>query len=256
MPDLVHRRPLRTPEEEAARQARSQEDRKILQTVTPDLDAHVRRIADEFRMGFEAVESIGRPGVTIFGSARIDQDHPDYAAAMRAAAGFVREGFAVVTGGGPGIMEAANRGAREAGGVSVGFNIELPHEQMSNPYIDIGLTFTHFYARKVMFVKAAEGFVVFPGGFGTLDELYEALTLIQTGKVMHFPVVLMRRAYWEPDLGWTRDALLAGGYISPEDLDLLSVTDDPDEAVRIVTECYRQTCSHVVPAEPRKADAQ
>ena len=232
------------------------DDREILQTRTPDLDAHVRRIAEEFMTGFRAVESIGRPGVTIFGSARIHQDHPDYATAMRVATGFVREGFAVVTGGGPGIMEAANRGAREAGGVSVGFNIELPHEQASNPYIDIGLTFTHFYARKVMFVKAAEGFVVFPGGFGTLDELYESLTLIQTGKVMHFPVVLMREAYWRPALDWTRDTLLANGYISPDDLDLLSVTDDADEAVRIVVECYRNECSHVMPAEPEKADAQ
>lgn len=250
-----HRR-VRTSREEATNRARTHEDREILRTITPDHDAHVRRIAEEFRMGFEAVESIGRPGVTIFGSARIGEDHPDYAAAMRAAEGFVRAGFAVVTGGGPGVMEAANRGARQTGGVSVGFNIELPHEQMSNPYIDVGLTFTHFYARKVMFVKAAEGFVVFPGGFGTLDELFESLTLVQTGKVDHFPVVLMRRAYWQPVLDWTRDTLLAGGFVSPEDLDLVTVTDDPAEAVRIVVECYGETCSHVAPAQPRKSDAQ
>jgi len=236
--------------------ARSQEDRQVLQTGTADVAKHVAWIAQEFRMGFEAVDRIDRPAVTIFGSARIGQDHPDYAGAMATAAGFAGEGFAVVTGGGPGVMEAANRGAQEARGLSVGFNIELPHEQRSNPYLDIGLTFTHFYARKVMFVKAAEGFVVFPGGFGTLDELYESLTLIQTGKVMHFPVVLMRRSYWQPVLDWTRDALLDGGYVSPEDLDLLTVTDDPAEAVRVVVDCYRESCSHVVPTESRKADAQ
>ena len=140
----------------------------------------------------------------------------------------------MVTGGGPGIMEAANLGAREGGGLSVGFNIELPHEQDSNPYLDISLTFHHFYARKTMFVKAAEGFVVFPGGFGTLDELYEALTLIQTGKIVHFPVVLFRRSHWEGALGWTRERLLGEGLVSPADLELLSVTDDPEEAVRAV----------------------
>jgi len=236
--------------------ARSQEDRQVLQTRTADVERHVAWIADEFRMGFQAVDRIDRPAVTIFGSARIGPDHPDYAGAMATAARFAGEGFAVVTGGGPGVMEAANRGAHEAGGLSVGFNIELPHEQRSNAYLDIDLMFTHFYARKVMFVKAAEGFVVFPGGFGTLDELYESLTLIQTGKVMHFPVVLMRRSYWAPVLDWTRDTLLDGGYVSPEDLDLLTVTDDPAEAVRMVVDCYRESCSHVVPAEGRKADAQ
>jgi uncharacterized protein (TIGR00730 family) len=246
----------RTPEEELARRARSQEDREVLQTGTPDVERHVAWIAQEFRMGFEAVDRIDRPAVTIFGSARIDERHPDHAAAMATAAGFARQGFAVVTGGGPGVMEAANRGAQEAGGLSVGFNIELPHEQRSNPYLDIELMFTHFYARKVMFVKAAEGFVVFPGGFGTLDELYESLTLIQTGKVMHFPVILMRRPYWEPVLRWTRDALLAGGYVSAEDLDLLMVADEPGDAVRMVVDCYRENCSHVLPDAPEKADAQ
>ena len=140
-------------------------------------------------------------------------------------------GFAVVTGGGPGVMEAANRGAREAGGLSVGFNIELPHEQGSNAYLDIGLTFRHFYARKVMFVKAAEGFLIFPGGFGTLDELFESLTLIQTGKVLHFPVVLFDSAYWKPMLDWIEERLLADGMISPEDLALLGVTDSVEDAV-------------------------
>ena len=232
------------------------EDRSILEAGEEDLARHVRLIADEFRMGFEAVARIDRAAVSIFGSARVGEDSPDYRAAVAAGRAFAREGMAVVTGGGPGIMEAANRGAREAGGLSVGFNIELPHEQDSNPYLDISLTFRHFYARKTMFVKAAEGFVVFPGGFGTLDELYESLTLIQTGKIVHFPVVLIRKSYWRPVLDWTQDRLLADGMISPEDLTLLSVTDDTEEAVRTVVACYRRTCSHPIPAKPSKADAQ
>jgi uncharacterized protein (TIGR00730 family) len=168
---------------------------------------------------------------------------------------FAERGWAVVTGGGPGVMEAANRGARDGGGLSVGFNIELPHEQRSNPYVDRVLTFRHFYARKTMFVKAAEGFVVFPGGFGTADELFEALTLIQTGKVMHFPVVLFDSDYWGELLEWIKDELLVDGMISPEDLDLLHVTDDVDDAVARVLECYDRRCAEM-PAEPVKADAQ
>jgi hypothetical protein len=152
-------------------------------------------------------------------------------------------------------MEAANRGARDGGGVSVGFNIELPHEQHSNPYIDIGLTFNHFYARKTMFVKAAEGFVIFPGGFGTLDELFESLTLIQTGKVLHFPVVLFERGYWQPLLDWISARPLEEGMISPEDVELLMLTDDPGEAVATIVECYDRRCA-AMPAEPEKADAQ
>jgi uncharacterized protein (TIGR00730 family) len=152
-------------------------------------------------------------------------------------------------------MEAANQGAKEAGGLSVGFNIELPHEQRLNPWVDIEVTFRHFYARKTMFVKAAEGFVVFPGGFGTADELFESLTLIQTGKVMHFPVVLFDSDYWNELLTWIRDEALAGGMISPNDLDLLHVTDDPEDAVTRVLECYETRCAEV-PAAPVKADAQ
>jgi uncharacterized protein (TIGR00730 family) len=146
-------------------------------------------------------------------------------------------------------MEAANRGAREGGGVSVGFNIELPHEQQSNPYLDINVTFHHFYARKTMFVKAAEGFVILPGGFGTLDELFEALTLIQTGKVRHFPVVLYDSAYWRPLLDWVRGRLLADGMVSAEELDLLEVTDSPVEAVATILECYERRSSELA-AEP------
>jgi uncharacterized protein (TIGR00730 family) len=208
------------------------EDRRLLERREGDLAGHVARIAEEFLQGFEAVERIGRPAVTVFGSARVRESHPAYAAALDAGRRLAEAGFAVVTGGGPGVMEAANRGAREAGGVSVGFNIELPHEQGSNAYVDIGVTFRHFYVRKTMFVKAAEGFLIFPGGFGTLDELFESLTLIQTGKVLHFPVVLFDSAYWQPMLDWIHGLLLAERMISPEDLDLLSVTDSVEEAVK------------------------
>jgi uncharacterized protein (TIGR00730 family) len=232
------------------------QDRQILErteTERQDIERHVAIIADEFRMGFQAVARIGRPAVTIFGSARVEPEDPDYGAAMAMGRLFAQHGWGVVTGGGPGIMEAANHGAQEAGGPSVGFNIELPHVQDSNPYLDISLTFHHFYARKTMFVKAAEGFIVFRGGFGTLDELFEALTLIQTGKVMHFPVVLFGRSYWQPILDWTRGTLLAQGMISPEDLQLLSVTDDPAQAFRVVDDCYRRGCADGSPAEPEKA---
>ena len=152
----------------------------------------------------------------------------------RSARLFAEAGWAVVTGGGPGVMEAANRGCQEGGGLSVGFGIELPHEQSMNPYLDLGLVFDHFYARKTMFVKAAEGFVVCPGGFGTADELFESLTLIQTGKVMHFPVVLLGESYWTPLLDWVRRSALADGMVSPHDLDLLTVTDEPQVALDTV----------------------
>ena len=233
------------------------EDRRILesQETAAELEAHVALIAHEFREGFKAVDRIDRPAVTIFGSARVRDGNRAYEEARTVARRFAERGWAVVTGGGPGVMEAANRGAREGGGLSVGFNIELPHEQHPNPYLDIALTFRHFYARKTMFVKAAEGFVVFPGGFGTADELFEALTLIQTGKVLHFPVVLFDSAYWDELLDWFRDDLLADGMISPDDLELLHVTDDTEDAVDQVIRCYRGRCAHV-PAEPVKAEAQ
>ena len=230
------------------------QDRRILER-DGDRAADVTLIADEFRAGFEAVARIDRPAVTIFGSARIPQGHPLYERARTTARLFAEAGFAVVTGGGPGVMEAANRGAREAAGLSVGFNIDLPHEQFENPYLDISLRFRHFYARKTMLVKAAEGFVLFPGGFGTLDELFEALTLIQTGKVRHFPVVLFDRDHWQELLDWMRVELLADGMISPDDVELLHATDDPAEAVRLVVECYERKCASI-PAEPAKADAQ
>ena len=233
------------------------EDRRILSSdeKAADLERHVEMIAQEFRDGFEAVDKIDRPAVTIFGSARVPQDDPAYVHARAVASRFAEKGWAVVTGGGPGVMEAANRGAKEAGGLSVGFNIELPHEQRSNSYLDLGLTFRHFYARKTMFVKAAEGFVVFPGGFGTADELFESLTLIQTGKVLHFPVVLFDSDYWAELLQWVRGELLADHMISPGDLDLLFITDDEEEAVMQVIECYERRCAEL-PVAPAKADAQ
>ena len=233
------------------------EDRRILSADERalDLEGHVAMIAQEFREGFEAVDKIDRPAVSIFGSARIAQSDPVYEAARSLARRFAEEGWAVVTGGGPGVMEAANRGAKEGGGLSVGFNIELPHEQSANGYIDLALTFRHFYARKTMFVKAAEGFIVFPGGFGTADELFEALTLIQTGKVLHFPVVLIGSDYWAELLQWITGELLADRMISPEDLELLYVTDDLDEAMERVLECYQRRCAEM-PAEPAKADDQ
>jgi uncharacterized protein (TIGR00730 family) len=233
------------------------EDQRILSAdeKAADLERHVALIAQEFREGFEAVDKIDRPAVTIFGSARIREDDPAYTNARETARRFAERGWAVVTGGGPGVMEAANRGAKDGGGLSVGFNIELPHEQSANPYVDQLLTFRHFYARKTMFVKAAEGFVVFPGGFGTADELFEALTLIQTGKVLHFPVVLFDSGYWGELLDWVKGELLVDRMISPEDLDLLHVTDDIDDAVARVMECYDRRCADM-PAEPAKADAQ
>jgi uncharacterized protein (TIGR00730 family) len=234
------------------------EDRRLLdrrEEPAVELERHVQLIAEEFRAGFEAVDRIDRPSVTIFGSARVGEDDLSYQQARLVARRFAESGWAVVTGGGPGVMEAANRGAREGGGLSVGFNIELPHEQRGNPYVDVALTFRHFYARKTMFVKSAEGFVVFPGGFGTADELFEALTLIQTGKVLHFPVVLVDSDYWEELITWVRNELLANGMISSNDLDLLYVTDDTEEVVERVLECYVKRCAEM-PAAPLKADAQ
>lgn len=218
------------------------EDKRIL-SVDGDLRGQVDRIADEFYAGFEAVKRIDRPAVSFFGSARVGESHPAYRHAREVGRRFGEAGWAVVTGGGGGVMEAGNRGAREGGGLSVGFNIELPHEQEPNPYLDIELTFRHFYARKTMFVKAAEGFVIFQGGFGTLDELFEALTLIQTGKISPFPIILFDRRYWDELLGWAKDRLLGGGMISADELEALHVTDDADEAVEIVRDCYERRCA-------------
>jgi len=213
------------------------EDVRIFERCDPDLEKHVAMIADEFRQGFLAVESIGFPGVTVFGSARTAEGDPMYELARKLGGLAVARGFAVVTGGGPGVMEGANRGAQEAGGISVGFNIQLPHEQDLNAYCDIGLTFHHFYARKTMLVKAAEALVLFPGGFGTLDELFESLVLIQTGKIQDFPVCLIGTEHWQPLLEWV-DELCDRRLVSPEEVDLVSVTDDPAEALEIISAHY------------------
>jgi len=209
-------------------------DKRLLRRTQETFAGDVSLIASEFLAGFQAVQQIDRPAVSSFGSARVGEESPTYDAARRTARLFAEAGLAVVTGGGPGVMEAANRGAKEAGGLSVGFNIILPHEQGLNPYCDIAVTFKHFYARKTMFVKAAEGFVIFPGGFGTMDELFESLTLIQTGTIGSFPIVLFDSDYWDEMLEWVREEMLAHGLVSPQDLDLLTVTDDPVEAVERV----------------------
>jgi len=192
------------------------------------------RILGEFVEGFDAMARVG-PAVTVFGSARTRPDDPLYETARGIGRRLADAGYAVITGGGPGAMEAANRGCREGGGLSVGCNIELPHEQGMNPYVDLGVEFRYFFARKVMFVKYADGFVILPGGFGTLDELFEALTLIQTGKVRHFPVILVGRSYWAGLLDWMRDTLLRTGSIAESDLSLFHVTDDPDEVVGLIS---------------------
>lgn len=194
------------------------------------------RIFLEFIRGFRALHFVG-PCVTVFGSARFGEEHPAYGMARAMGRLLAREGFTVMTGGGPGIMEAANRGAREAGGRSIGCNIRLPVEQVPNPYLDRWITFRHFFVRKVMLIKYSCAFVAMPGGFGTLDELFEALTLIQTGKIRGFPVILVGREYWDPLLAFLRARPLARRAIDPEDLDRLVVTDSVEEAADCIRHC-------------------
>ncbi|MDX6628263.1 MAG: hypothetical protein QOH00_509 [Gaiellales bacterium] len=194
----------------------------------------VLRIMGEFVDGFDVLARVGL-AVTVFGSARIKDDSPYYAAAREVGAGIAKRGFAVITGGGPGIMEAANRGANEAGGLSIGCNIELPHEQSPNPYANLSIDFRYFFVRKTMFVKYSEAFVVFPGGFGTMDELFEALTLIQTVKVKRFPVVLYGSQYWGGLLDWIRETLVVERMVSADDLALVQVVDTTDEVCAIAT---------------------
>jgi len=221
------------------------EDSKLLRSVEmrpgfQETDTwRTLRIMGEFVEGFDALAEVGS-AVSIFGSARVGRRNRYYGAARRLASALAGQGFAIITGGGPGIMEAANRGAKEAGGLSIGCNIELPFEQGLNEYVDLGMEFRYFFVRKVMFVKYAEGFVIFPGGFGTLDELFEALTLIQTGKVQHFPLVLYGKDYWGGLFQWMRDKPLYEAKISPEDLDLLTVTDDVDEACEAMVRSHRR----------------
>jgi uncharacterized protein (TIGR00730 family) len=235
----------------ARRLGRRTEDERLLDNPPlqrPDFTRsdtwRVLRIMGEFVDGFDTLAGVG-PAAAIFGSARVTPDDPLYASAVAVGAGLVQRGFAVITGGGPGLMEAANRGAQEAGGLSIGCTIELPHEQGTNPYVDVAVDFRYFFVRKTMFVKYAEGFVIFPGGFGTMDELFEALTLIQTGKVRLFPVVLFGSHYWRGLLDWVEGTMLAEGKISPADLKLLVVTDSPEEAVQVIADCYERRCSEV-----------
>ena len=199
----------------------------------------VFRIGWEFIKGFRALHFVG-PCVTVFGSARFHEDHPEYGRARELGARLARAGFTVMTGGGPGIMEAANRGAKEAGGRSVGCNIELPHEQHENAWLDRFVTFRWFFVRKVMLVKYSYAFVAMPGGFGTLDEVFETLTLIQTGKIRDFPMILVGRDYWEPLLAFARERLVEHATIAPEDLELLYVTDDVDDAVERIRDVAMQ----------------
>jgi uncharacterized protein (TIGR00730 family) len=214
--------------------------RRIFRRTQEPLAADVSLIASEFLAGFQLIEKIDRPAVSIFGSARVAEGSSTYERARATGRAFAESGFAVVTGGGPGVMEAANRGCKEAGGLSVGFNIALPFEQGTNPWCDLALTFDHFHVRKVMFVKAAEGFVIFPGGFGTQDELWEALTLRQTRKIGDFPIVLFDSDYWEELLEWVRDEMLDDGLIAPEDLAGMLTTDEPADAVDLVVSHYDQ----------------
>ena len=207
----------------------------------------VLRIQSEFVEGFGSLAELG-PAISVFGSARTGPGDPMYALAEDLGRALSDAGFAVITGGGPGIMEAANKGACESGGVSVGLGIELPFEAGLNPYVDVGINFRYFFARKTMFVKYAQGFVVLPGGFGTFDELFEALTLVQTGKVTSFPIILMGSDYWTGLVDWLRHTVLAGGKVSEPDIDMFHVTDDVAEAVRIVEEA-RERHRHTAPED-------
>ncbi|HEX2710043.1 MAG TPA: TIGR00730 family Rossman fold protein [Candidatus Deferrimicrobium sp.] len=200
----------------------------------------VFRIMSEFVEGFETLKDLG-PAITIFGSARTRKDEWAYKATLKVAVLLARQGYAIISGGGPGIMEAANRGARMGKGVSVGLNIKLPVEQKPNGYQDVSLTFRHFFARKVMFVKYASGYIIMPGGFGTLDEFFESLTLIQTGKIRRFPVVLMGRKYWEGLIRWMENTLIEEGTISPGDMNLFYLTDRPEDAVEYIVKYHRES---------------
>ncbi len=219
------------------------QEQSVVSTLTDA--ARIERIRGELQTGFEALAHVG-PAASFFGSARTEPDEPEYALARDTARIVGESSLAIITGGGPGAMEAANRGARDAGALSIGLNIELPFEQGLNPYCDIGLEFHYFFTRKVMFVRYASGFVVFPGGFGTLDETFEALTLIQTGKIRHFPVVLVGTDYWGGLVDWIRERLVAEGKIAPQDLDLLCLTDDPlDVRDRLMSAAHRQARTSV-----------
>ncbi|MDR3635141.1 MAG: TIGR00730 family Rossman fold protein [Isosphaeraceae bacterium] len=220
----------------------------VIQPRAPELGDFVHtdpwrvlRIQSEFVYGINALAEVGA-AIAVFGSARVHPQSESYAQAMRLGRMLAEAGFAVITGGGPGVMEAANRGAFESRGLSVGCNIELPFEQKTNSYIHLSLNFRYFFVRKTMFVKYSNGFVIFPGGFGTLDELFEALTLVQTRKIQRFPIVLYDSAYWKGLLDWVKGTQLTAGTISPEDLNLLVVTDSLEEARDVMVDCYNTRC--------------
>ncbi|MCM3904003.1 MAG: TIGR00730 family Rossman fold protein [Pyrinomonadaceae bacterium] len=231
-------KPTEAERRRAERRHSQTQDEQLLESPRSDEFTHtdtwrVFRIMGEFVEGFDELASLTR-GISIFGSARAKPDDPYYKAAEETAGLLAREGFAVITGGGPGMMEAANKGAFEAGGLSIGCNIELPFEQGANKYLTRSLTFRYFFVRKMMFVKYSLGFIIFPGGFGTLDELFEALTLIQTHKIRNFPVVLFGSEYWNGLINWIRDFALKEGKVSEQDLKLVHMTDSPAEVVQIV----------------------
>jgi uncharacterized protein (TIGR00730 family) len=209
----------------------------------------VLRIQAEFVEGFGLLAELGQ-AVSVFGSARTAQDSPEYARAEEIGARLAKAGYAVITGGGPGVMEAANKGATSVGGVSVGLGIELPMEQGINEYVEIGLEFRYFFVRKTVFVKYSQAFVVLPGGFGTLDELFEAVTLVQTGKITKFPIVLVGSSYWQGLRTWITDTMLAEGKISPTDPDLVKVVDDPAEVVQIICDAHRQSAATPSMSDP------
>lgn len=215
----------------------------------------VFRIMSEFVQGFDTLAGLP-PAVSIFGSARTHADDPYYRRAEELAASLVRAGFAVITGGGPGIMQAANKGAHEAGGISVGLNIELPFEQDMNPYVNVPISFTYFFARKMMFVKYAEAFVVFPGGFGTMDELFESLTLIQTGKLRHFPVILFGCDFWRGMHDWIKGPMLSEGKIAAADLELTHMTDSVEETIEIIQNAREHGGEMPAEEESTRAAAQ
>jgi uncharacterized protein (TIGR00730 family) len=230
------------------------EDEKLLQAPTMAADFRrtdpwrVLRIMGEFIEGFDNLASVTK-GVTIFGSARTHPEDPQYKAAEETARLLAEAGFAIITGAGPGIMEAANKGARIAGGRSIGCNIELPFEQGANPYVDTLINFRYFFVRKTMFIKYSNAFIIFPGGFGTLDEAFEALTLIQTGKIYQFPVIMFGRHYWAGLIRWLQSRVLGEGKISPGDLDLILLTDEPQEACSAVVEAYGSQSRVLTPRE-------
>lgn len=236
--------PLISPTEPVTHEQTQRDDRAFERAINFDFTVtdpwRVLRIMSEFINGFDALAHIPA-SVTIFGSARIQPDSPTYEAAVETARLLAEAGFGIITGGGPGIMEASNKGAQDGGNLSIGCNIELPFEQSANPYLDVSLDFSYFFVRKTMFIKYSSAFIIFPGGYGTMDEFFEAMTLIQTRKVSHFPVILYDSVYWSGLLEWMRTTMLAEGMVSPQDLDLLRISDDPAEICQWVTEAHRAT---------------